>query len=220
MEAFRGYPDRAFELLVKAAKEYDHTTDAKYVSGLEKLCLALLRLNAHSQLQDLLKPLNKIESRNHVLLFCLAEAYRRLLKPGRALEVLNKTEQSVPVLWSKSSVLLDLRRYEESMEVCRSLLSLFPDDWTLSQHMGRCYEGFGNRAEALLSYQKALELNPGDFASYCAVMDQALALGKMKLLQVTFHQLLAREIAPPNVLDYWGMHVAGQGSKAKEVLLK
>lgn len=220
VEAFRGYPDRAFELLVQAAKEYNYTTDAKCVHGLEKLSLALLRLNAYSQLQDLLKPVTQIEHSNQVLLFCLAEAYRRLLKPGKALEVLNRTDQSVPVLWSKSSVLLDLRRYEESMEICRSLLSLFPGDWTLSQHLGRCHEGCGNRAEALLHYQKALELSPGDFASYCAVMDQALALGKMELSQVTFQQLLAREIAPTNVLDYWGMHVAGQGNKAKEILLK
>lgn len=220
VETFREYPDHAFDLLTRAAKEFSYTANANCIDGLEKLSLALLRCNAYTQLKDLLKPIIKIMATNPVLLFCLAEAYRELLKPAKALDLLNQIEPSVPVLWSKSSVLLDLRRYEESMELCTTLLNRISADWTLFQHMGCCFEGLGNRTQAILHYQKALELNPENLMCYCAVMDQALALGKMELLQSTFQLLVAREIAPLNVLDYWGMHIAGLGNKAKEVLLK
>ncbi|BET25457.1 hypothetical protein EV673_2468 [Limnobacter thiooxidans] len=220
VEAFRGYPDIALELLTAAAKEFCYRTDTKCIHSLEKLSLALLRLNAYAQLKDLLKPVIKTGTNNHVLLFCLAEAYRALLNPGKALDLLSQADETLPTLWSKSNVLLELRRYGEAKEVCTTLLNHSPADWTLYRCMGRCEEGLGNRLEALSHYQKLLELQPGEFACYCAVMDQALALGKMELLHTTFQQLQVREIAPQNVLDYWGVYAAGLDCKAKDALLK
>jgi hypothetical protein len=81
--------------------------------------------------------------------------------------------------------------------------------------MGRCLEGVGNRMDALHQFQKALELGPDDLSCYCAVMDQALALGQADLVQATFQKLITREIATQQVLDYWGLLVHDLDGQAK-----
>lgn len=207
VEIFRGYSDQALALLEGAAKQFVYTAEPSCIQGLEKLSLALLRFNAFAQLMDLLSPVIKIETNNHVLLFCLAEAYRALFKPQKALDLLSRIDQSVPVLWSKSSVLLDLKRHQQALDVCQTLLNQVPNDWMLLQRIGRCLEGLAKRSEALAHYQKVLELRPEDFSSYCVVMDLAMALGKVDVLRTTFQQLSSREIATHNVLDYWGTQI-------------
>lgn len=215
VEVFRGNSAGALKILDVAVKESSGTGRPKSSVGLEKLAFALLRLDAWEQMQELLTPLIETESTNKVFLFCLAEAHRALSKPEKALSLLNQMDPLVPVLWSKSSVLLDLRRYQESLEVCHTLLAQGQADATLFHRMGRCLEGVGNRMDALHQFQKALELGPDDLSCYCAVMDQALALGQADLVQATFQKLITREIATQQVLDYWGLLVHDLDGQAK-----
>lgn len=125
-------------------------------------------------------------------------------------------EQNSTGVDSKSSVLLDLKRHQQALDVCQTLLNQVPNDWMLLQRIGRCLEGLAKRSEALAHYKKVLELRPEDFSSYCVVMDLAMALGKVDVLRTTFQQLSSREIATHNVLDYWGTQINNLSGQAKK----
>ena len=71
------------------------------------------------------------------------------------------TELEHDKIWEmKAQSFITLHEWEPAIEASNSALKISPNWWCAHQTLGRAYLGFGQLKEAVLSFSKAIHLNP------------------------------------------------------------
>lgn len=74
-------------------------------------------------------------------------------------------------LFNKATILTKKGEDEKALEILRSLLSKSPREYQIHLAIGNIYAKIGNKTEALVSFQKACDLNPKDNQRIKSYMD-------------------------------------------------
>ncbi|MBE5942630.1 MAG: tetratricopeptide repeat protein [Lachnospiraceae bacterium] len=75
-------------------------------------------------------------------------------------ECLKKNPDSTTMLHLKADVLVRERQHKESVEVCKRLVELEPDNLHTKTKLGNCYERIDDTEQAIACYESILQINP------------------------------------------------------------
>jgi tetratricopeptide (TPR) repeat protein len=85
-------------------------------------------------------------------------------------------------------------QYEDAIGVYESALRRFEEhQWAIFNQMGRMYEYWGRAADAEPWFQKAVDIDPDDWASYSLLGECQARQGKLKQAEATYRAWLKRE---------------------------
>ena len=95
---------------------------------------------------------------------------------------------------SCAEILYLTNQYEDAIRVYESALVQFEErHWAIFNQMGRMYEHWGRAADAEPWFQKAIDIDPDDWASYNLLGECQTRQGKLKEAEVTYRAWLKRE---------------------------
>lgn len=154
----------------------------------------LMRLQRHQTALEVLQRQRTSADHPPRMLLLEAALYRDLKQPARAVEILRSARETAPFVpeigRALASTLLETGDFAAALKVCQELAAQSQPDLALLTLRGRCEAELGRFAEAKVSFEQALRLDPGNPDLARSLERLAGALGEGSTRGAT------REIAP------------------------
>ena len=116
------------------------------------------------------KKATEINPNSSVLFVCISNIYKlssmyklALENVDRALLLTNATgHHNLKARLEKANIYILLNQYENAINEFKYLLQIIPNEWKIHFHLGEVYLQIGQKDQALLSFNRAMSLNPKD----------------------------------------------------------
>jgi len=97
-------------------------------------------------------------------IYKLCQSYKLALQSvDKALSLTNSTgHHNLTARLEKANIHILMGEYHEAIEEFKHLLQIIPNEWKIHFHLGEVYMQIGNKDQALLSFNRAMSLNPKD----------------------------------------------------------
>lgn len=116
----------------------------------------------------------------------------------------------VPQLEQQAEQAYAAGKYEEAIEVYQKILGEQLESANLYYNLGNCYYKLGENTQAILNYERALLLNPGDeMVRYNLKMAQQAIVDKIEVLPELFLVRWYKALVTTFSADQWGYFSVG-----------